>query len=106
MNSVLIEIKKLLGIPKEHDEFDVDVIAAINAAFASLSQIFKHDPYSISDVENTWDEYEVDTAQLGFVKQYIFLKTRLIFDPPQSSSVADIFGKQIAELEWRLNVSN
>ena len=30
------------------------------------------------------------------------LKVRLLFDPPQSSSVMDAIKSQISELEWRL----
>ena len=33
------------------------------------------------------------------------LKVRLIFDPPQSSSIIDAMNRTISELEWRLNVA-
>ena len=37
------------------------------------------------------------------IKTYVYLKVKLVFDPPQSSSVTDSINRQISELEWRMN---
>ena len=46
-----------------------------------------------------------DRKDIELVKTYVYMKTRLIFDPPSSSSVIEAFNKQISEFEWRLNVA-
>lgn len=38
------------------------------------------------------------------VKSYIHLKTRLLFDPPQSSVVRDAITNMLSELEFRINI--
>ena len=44
-------------------------------------------------------------SRMEMVKTYVSKKTRLIFDPPTSSSVMEALKGIISELEWRLNVS-
>ena len=46
-----------------------------------------------------------DATDLAGVKTYIYLKVRLVFDPPQSSAAMEAIKQNIAELEWRLNVT-
>ena len=58
--------------------------------------------FSISDKTKTWVDYLGANANLEAVKSYIYLKVRLIFDPPTSSSLIEAINRQIAELEWRL----
>ena len=38
------------------------------------------------------------------IKNYIYLKVKLVFDPPQSSRVIESYENQIKELEFRINV--
>jgi hypothetical protein len=38
------------------------------------------------------------------VRQFIYLRVRLIFDPPESSTVAESINDRIHELTFRLNV--
>ena len=49
-------------------------------------------------------DFSTDTTLLETVKAFIYMKVRMIFDPPASSVVADAFNSRIRELEWRLNV--
>jgi hypothetical protein len=35
----------------------------------------------------------------------VYLKVRLLFDPPTSSYAIDAINKQISELEWRIVVT-
>lgn len=110
MDSILTSVKKLLGIAEEYKQFDPDIIMFVNSAFSVLTQlgVGSEDGYSITSDEETWDDYlsanEIETGQLEMVKTYVYLKTRVAFDPPSSSFVLDAFSKQISELEWRINV--
>ena len=109
MESILISIKKLLGVPEEYSQFDPDIIIHINTAFMNLTQlgVGPQKGFYIEDSETTWDEF-VDTdrnAEFNAVKTYIYLKVKLLFDPPLSAAVMESIKNTIAELEWRLNVA-
>lgn len=107
MDSILTSIKKLLGIAEDYTNFDTDIIIHINSVFSILTQlgVGPSEGFSISDKRDTWYDFIGDSTKIELVKTYIYLKVRLIFDPPQSSSVIDAINRTINELEWRLNVS-
>ena len=107
MESILTSIKKLIGITEDYKHFDTDLIIHINSVFMILSQIGigPSDGFSISDETTTWEDFlPSDNKNFEAVKTYIYLKTRLIFDPPQSSYTMEAIKQTISELEWRLNV--
>lgn len=109
MESILTSIKKMLGIDEEYTHFDADIIMHINSVLMILTQlgVGPEEGFVIEDDTSTWVSFipEASAAQLHAVKTYIYLKVKLIFDPPLSSSVIDAMSRQIAELEWRLNVA-
>lgn len=107
MDSILNSIKKLLGIGEEYKHFDSDIIMHINSVLMILNQIGvgPSDGFSISDETSTWDDFTNDMLSVEAVKTYVYLKVKLIFDPPSSSSVIESINRQISELEWRLSVS-
>lgn len=108
MNSILTSIKKLLGIDESYTVFDQDIIMHINSAFFILFQLGvgkdPSSPFSISDETQEWTDF-IDAGQVDLVKSYIYLKVRLLFDPPQNSALLTAIKEQIAEFEWRANVS-
>jgi hypothetical protein len=106
MDSILDSIKKPLGLPLDDDAFDTDVIMHINSIFFNLNQlgVGPTDCFSIQDKTSLWSDFLGDAKNLEAVKTYIYLKVRLLFDPPTSSFVVDSITKQITEYEWRLNV--
>lgn len=106
MDSILISVKKMLGIESEYTHFDQDIIIHINTALGILTQlgVGPVDGYSISDAENTWDEF-LTGSNLEMVKTYVYLKVRLLFDPPQSSITRDAIQNNLEELTWRINVT-
>lgn len=73
----------------------------------SLTQlgVGPQDGFFIKDETDLWTDFIQDDKRLEFVKTYIYLKVKLVFDPPLSSSVLDAMNRQINELEWRLNVA-
>lgn len=106
MESILTSIKKLLGISEEHYSFDTDLVMYINTAFSVLTQlgVGPENGFSIQDGSATWSDYLNGDTRLEMVKTYVYLKVRLMFDPPASSSVIEVIKSQISELEWRINV--
>ena len=59
--------------------------------------------FKISDSNSKWNEYISESDDLESIKTYIYLKVKMIFDPPISSSVSNAINNTIKELEWRLN---
>lgn len=104
--SILISTKKILGITKDYTVFDLDIITHINSAFSTLTQlgVGPVNGFMISGVDETWTDFIAEDFQYNSVKSYVFLKTRQLFDPPQTSYLISAVEKQIEELEWRLNV--
>lgn len=107
MESILISIKKLLGIAEEYLQFDEDIIMHINSVFSILTQlgVGPDKGFSITDKKSVWSDFMDEDPRLEAVKTYVYLKVRLIFDPPLSSAVMECMNRQISELEWRLNVA-
>lgn len=104
--SILLTIEKMLGIADEDTTFDTEIIVSINSAIATLNQlgIGPSEGFSISDDSAEWDDLLGENAALfDMAKAYIYLKTRLVFDPPTSSFVLTSMQTQADELGWRLS---
>ena len=107
--SILNSTKQKLGLtPDVVNEFDTDVIDAINMSISILTQmgIGPDTGYAIQSAKDKWSDYIGNDPRLTMVKSYIYLKTRLIFDPPQSSYVLSSMTESAKELEWRLGMYN
>lgn len=104
--SILDSIKKMLGIDASYTIFDQDIIMHINTVFMILNQlgVGQSEGFSIEDNKKIWKDYLNDDTKLESVKSYIYLKVKLLFDPPLSTAVIEAIKQQINELEWRLNV--
>lgn len=123
--SILTSVKKIVGIAELDTSFDPDIIMHTNAVFSVLNQlgIGPVDGFMIEDATATWDDFlsirqirSDDTTgytdqqlaetdkRLNMVKTYLYLRVRLMFDPPQTSFVIESMNKQIQELEVRMSV--
>lgn len=103
--SILDDIKKLLGIDSEDTSFDTDIKIHINTTMLSLSQIGigPLNDIIITSKDNTWHDFiGTSTINLEGVKTYIYLKTKLIFDPPTNSTTIQSIENSLKELEWRM----
>lgn len=106
MNSILTSIKKLLGITEEDISFDNDIIMHINSVLSILTQlgVGSSSGFIISDKNAVWSDFVSDLTALASIKSYVFLKVKLIFDPPLSSAAVESMKNLISEFEWRINV--
>jgi hypothetical protein len=105
MDSILNSIKKLLGIELDESHFDQELIMHINSALMTLNQIgVGENCVSITSEDDLWTSVTETNTNLEAVKLYVYLKVRLVFDPPTSAFVLDSIERQINQLEWRLNV--
>lgn len=108
IDGILDTIKKLLGIDEDDDSFDIDIIIIINSITPILGQmgIGPSNGYIVKSKDDKWSDYISDsTINLEGVKNYIFIKTKLIFDPPTNSTTIESFNKVLSELEWRMMLS-
>jgi hypothetical protein len=106
IDSILDTIKKLLGIEADYTQFDQDIAIHINSAFFNLHQlgVGPVGGFSITDNTDEWADFVGTRVDIEAVKTYIYLKVRLLFDPPQTGYLVDAVKSQILECEWRLNV--
>lgn len=107
MESILTSIKKMLGITEEYEHFDADLVMHINSVFSILTQlgVGPTEGFVINDKTAAWSDFISNDAALQLVKSYVYLKVRLLFDPPLGSGVIESINRQISEFEWRLNVT-
>jgi hypothetical protein len=93
----------MLGFDWDYTAFDLDIMTHINSVFFTLQQLGVGQPnFSIEDNTKTWAEFEAGD-NIAAVKSYMYLKVRIIFDPPANSFTQEAMNKQATEYEWRLN---
>ncbi|SRR6266540_646183 len=105
-DSILTSTKKILGIEASYTAFDLDIITHINSVFSTLTQLGVGPTvgFMIEDATPVWSDFLGSDIRLNAVKTYVYLRVRLLFDPPTTSYAIEAMQQQIKELEWRLNV--
>lgn len=105
-DSILTSTKKVLGIADDYVVFDPDIIMHINTVFTTLNQLGLGPDigFSIEDDTATWDAFLDGNLNYNSVKTYVYLRVRLLFDPPTTSYLITSMKEQVQELEWRLNI--
>lgn len=108
MDSILTSVKKLLGVGEEYTHFDDDIIMHINSVIFILTQIGigPVEGFAITSKDQTWDDFLQGRINIESVKSYVYLKVRLLFDPPSNSFLVEAIERQISEYEWRLNITS
>ncbi len=101
---ILNDVKRMLGIQPEVDEVDIDFTSHVNSAFFTLNQLgIGPDIPFIIDNTTEWSAFETSIPK-KVVLDYLYLKTKLVFDPPAASNIFEAYKNRIAELEFRMNV--
>lgn len=109
LESILTSVKESIGgMPEECEHFDPDIIMCINSVFSVLTQLGAGPDtgFSIKDKEAVWSDFMPDDPRLEFVKSYMSIRVRLMFDPPISSAVLESLKRTADELEWRITLAN
>ena len=106
--SILTEIKKMLGLASDYNAFDTDIKIYINTALSRLAQLgvtpVDGATLKITGTNETWTGLFGENDKLNQIQSLIYLKVRLLFDPPASATIVQVFKSQIEELEWEINV--
>lgn len=107
MESILIYIRQMILGNSEETHFDPDLIMHINSTFSTLHQmgVGPEETFSILGDKEVWSDFTGETNDYNEVKTYMYLKVKLVFDPPSSANVLAAMERQKDELEWRLNVT-
>lgn len=106
--SILTSTKKILGLAEDYTAFDLDVITHINTALSTLKQLGIGPPggLAIEDETSDWSDFlDISDSNYSDVKTYVYLRVRLLFDPPTTSYLLAALEQQIQQMEWRINVN-
>lgn len=106
--SILRDVRTVVGLSSDSQDFDTDLLMYINSATATLNQNGIGKIIAIDD-RTTWGDFQDATQIEGnkyfhMVPLYIALSAKLIFDPPPPSAV-QYHSDHIAQLLWRLRLA-
>jgi hypothetical protein len=102
MESILDSIKKLHGISPSDVSFDPDIIIHINSALLKLTQmgVGPLTGFFIKDNTTKWSDFIPDEVIAESVKSFVYVKVRLVFDPPASPTVVSALESSADESAW------
>lgn len=106
--SILKSTKKVLQIGDDDESFDLDIMTHINSAFSTLHDlgVGPEEGFTIEDEYVEWETYlPDDPIKLSKVKTCVYLRTRLLFDPPATTYHLNAAQEQLREVEWRLSAN-
>lgn len=104
-DSILNSVKKCIGgIHESMEQFDQDIIIFINSELSVLSQAgVRPDGFMINDKTAVWSDF-YNGSKFNFIQEFIILRVKMVFDPPQSSFVLKSMEDKAAELIWRIQI--
>lgn len=105
-DSILQTTKKALGIEETYTAFDAELTMHINSVLADLVQlgIGPVNGFVLDGDQSEWKDFLGEDKNLSSTQTYVYLRIRLIWDPPATSFAIDSMQKQIDRAEYRLNV--
>lgn len=106
-DSILDSVKKSLGLDKDYDPFDPDIVMHINSCFFTLNQLGlgPSEGFLVEGSDSVWSEFVPEIQKFAAIKSYVYIKVKLLFDPPATSFAQEAMKQQATEYEWRLQVA-
>lgn len=108
--SILKTIRNYIGLDKEDNSFDGELLTYINLSISELHQAGLSSYVYVSGPEQTWSSLLRETTTelyneiLGSVISYIGLKVKILFDPP-APNTQNIMKSVTEECIWRISVA-
>jgi hypothetical protein len=104
VESILDSIKVMHGIGDDDTSFDKELVMHINGALMVMTELGVGPiaGYSITGKDQTWTEFLQGRTDLDLVFNDVYLRVKLIFDPPQNSFLVTAIERQIKECDWRI----
>ena len=104
--TIIQHVREMIGLDSTSTDFEAEVKMLINASLSILIQNGIGKPnFELSDI-STWDDFKDPIAkgneQFPLVPTYVYLKTKLAFDPPPQLSTVEFYKEYTAEVLWRL----
>lgn len=102
---ILSTIKDAIPISLEDTSFDGELLMAINSAASVLTFQIGVGPVTGITItaETDWSEIYTD-KRLAMVEEYLYLKTKLKFDPPSNATLLSTIKEEIVNSEWRIGI--
>lgn len=106
-DSILTTTKNALGIEESNTSFDDELVMHINSVLSEFTQLGLGPDvgYAITDASQTWADFISDELRYNQAKSLLFLKVRMLFDPPSIGYVLTALEKVIEKAEWRVNIA-
>ena len=86
------------------DAFKTEVLGHINSSLGILTQVGCGRDIYVSDNTTTWSDFFGVSGSKGMAKQFVFQRTKLLFDPPTASTQKAMIDSN-NELLWRINLN-
>lgn len=104
-DSILTTTKKALGLAADYDAFDPEIVMFINTVFSRLDDlgVGPEGGYAIEDENDLWSTYLNDDPILNRIQSYMYLRVKMLFDPPTTSFLMNAIDAQIDKMEWLIN---
>lgn len=103
MNDLILStIKTAVGILEDNLAFDLELLIAINSIKGALVQLGVEEINIEIDENSQWPEFSTTTLS-SLVKQYFVGRTKQIFDPTASETIAKSLSSTLVEIEGRIN---
>lgn len=105
--TIFSDVKDALGINQEDEAFDTRIKMHLETELAVLGQLGVFEDQSKFDLDIlSWDDLDKCSRDPGnqhfsMIKNYILLRTQLVFDPPNGSVLTYQEGIT-KELTWRI----
>lgn len=104
MENILEDVKSHIGAEGD-TYFDDQVLTHINTVFMIFWQEGIMSPNSnafIASKDTNWSDF-ITEGNIQGVKDAMYNRVKMLFDPPQNSNAYEATKNNIDELEWRLN---
>lgn len=108
-DSILNTIKIKVGINPDYDDaFDTHIITNINTVFERLKSlgIGPDNGFRITGDTETWDMYLTNDEFIDSVIDYISMKVKMLFAPPETSFGIEAVKEQLSELEFLFKIKS
>ena len=102
--SILATIKKMLGLEADYTPFDMDIKVLINSAFMTLHQlgVGPKEGFAITDYSDKWSDLVTNKIMMNAIQEYVYMKVKMVFDPPGNQFVMSAMNDRCKEYEQRL----
>lgn len=98
-DNILDMIRTMIATDEAYDQ---DLLFHINSALHVVAQLGVGDVTFTATPASTWGDFTTDERLLGVIKDYVYVRTRLEFDPPSNGYTVEVYKERQKEYENRI----